>query len=69
MSRYELTDFEWPVVEATLADKPRGVACVDNQRVLNGIFSVLHRHARRKARLKPPRHARTRGYPNLAPSQ
>ena len=32
MARFDLTDFEWSVI------KPRGVARVDDRRVLNGIF-------------------------------
>lgn len=41
MSRYDLTDFEWRVIEPLLPNKPRGVARVDDRRVLNGIFWVL----------------------------
>ena len=41
MSRYELTDFEWHVIEPLLPNKPRGVARVDGRRVLNGIFWIL----------------------------
>ena len=41
MSRYDLTDFEWRVVEPLLPNKPRGVPRVDDRRVLNGIFGVL----------------------------
>jgi len=37
MSRYDLTDFEWRVIEPLLANKPRGVPRVDDRRVLNGI--------------------------------
>jgi transposase len=39
MSRYDLTDFEWRVIEPLLRNKPRGVPRVDDRRVLNGIFS------------------------------
>jgi transposase len=39
MSRYDLTDFEWHVIEPLLRNKPRGVPRVDDRRVLNGIFS------------------------------
>lgn len=28
MSRYDLTDFEWRVIEPLLPNKPRGVPCV-----------------------------------------
>jgi transposase len=41
MSRYDLSDFEWRVIEPLLPNKPRGVPRVDNRRVLNGIFWVL----------------------------
>lgn len=34
MSRYDLTDFEWRVIEPLLPNKPH----VDDRRVLNGIF-------------------------------
>jgi transposase len=39
MSRYDLTDFEWRVIEPLLPNKPRGVPRVDDRRVLNGIIS------------------------------
>jgi transposase len=41
MSRYDLTDFEWRVIEPLLPNKPRGVPRVDDRRLLNGIFWVL----------------------------
>jgi transposase len=41
MSQYDLTDFEWRVIEPLLPNKPRGVPPVDDRRVLNGIFWVL----------------------------
>jgi transposase len=41
MSRYDLTEFEWRVIEPLLPHKPRGVPRVDDRRVLNGIFWVL----------------------------
>jgi transposase len=41
MSQYDLTDFEWRVIEPLLPNKPRGVPRVDDRRVLNGIFWVL----------------------------
>jgi transposase len=41
MSQYDLTDFEWRVIEPLLPTKPRGVSRVDDRRVLNGIFWVL----------------------------
>jgi transposase len=41
MSRYDVPDFEWRVIDPLLPNKPRGVRCVDHRRVLNGIFRVL----------------------------
>src|SRR4029453_5699598 len=41
MSQYDLTDFQWRVIEPLLPNKPRGVPRVDDRRVLNGIFWVL----------------------------
>ena len=40
MQGYELTDFEWGVIQPWLPNKPRGVPRVDDRRVLNGIFWV-----------------------------
>lgn len=48
MSRYDLTDFEWRVIEPLLPNKPRGVPRVDDRRVLNGIFWVLRSGAPRR---------------------
>jgi hypothetical protein len=39
--RYELTDYEWTAIKPMLPNKPRGVARVNDRRVLNGIFWVL----------------------------
>ena len=36
MARFDLTDFEWSVIQPLLPNKPRGVARVDDRRVLNG---------------------------------
>ena len=36
--RYEITDFEWSIIQPLLPNKPRGVPRVDDRRVLNGIF-------------------------------
>lgn len=41
MSRYDLSDFEWSVIQPILPQKSRGVPRVDDRRVLNGIFWVL----------------------------
>ncbi|MBV8488746.1 MAG: IS5 family transposase, partial [Planctomycetaceae bacterium] len=38
MARFDLTDFEWSVIEPLLPNKVRGVERVDDRRVLNGIF-------------------------------
>ena len=48
--RYELTDFEWSIIEPLLPNKPRGVPRVDDRRVLSGIYwrlrIALGRHPR-----------------------
>lgn len=41
MSRYDMSEFEWRIMQPLLPSKPRGVARVDDRRVLNGIFWVL----------------------------
>ena len=41
MSRYDLTDFEWRVIEPLLPNKPRGVPRVNDRRGLNGFFWVF----------------------------
>ena len=38
LRRYELTDAEWMIIDPLLPRKSRGVARVDDRRVLNGIF-------------------------------
>ena len=38
MGRFDLTDFEWSVIQPLLPTKVRGVKRVDDRRVLNGIF-------------------------------
>jgi len=43
MSRYDLTDVEWRVIEPLLQQAARGVPRVDDRRVLNGIFWVCGR--------------------------
>ncbi len=37
----DLTEAQWRLIEPLLPNKPRGVARVDDRRVLNGIFYVL----------------------------
>jgi transposase len=39
--RHDLTDAEWAVIAPLLPNKPRGVARVDDRRVLSGIFYIL----------------------------
>ena len=41
MGRFDLTDFEWSVIAPLLPNKVRGVARVDDRRVLNGLFLRL----------------------------
>jgi transposase len=41
MTPYDLTEFEWSVIQPLLPNKPRGVPRVDDRKVLNGIFWVL----------------------------
>ena len=36
--RYELSDFEWSIIQPLLPNKPCGVPRVDDRRVLNGIY-------------------------------
>ena len=38
MARYDLSDAEWTIIGPLLPNKSRGVARVDDRRVLNGIF-------------------------------
>lgn len=46
MGRYDLTDKEWEAIKPHLPNKVRGVARVDDRRVLNGIFWILRSGAR-----------------------
>ena len=41
MARFDLSDAEWRIIAPLLPNKPRGVARVDDQRVLDGIFYIL----------------------------
>lgn len=38
MTRYDLSEAGWRLIEPLLPNKRRGVARVDDRRVLNGIF-------------------------------
>ena len=38
--RYELSNYEWGVINPMLPNKPRGVPRVDDRRILNGIFWI-----------------------------
>jgi hypothetical protein len=56
MARFDLTDFEWSVIQPLLPNKPRGVPRVDDRRVLNGIvLAAAHRRAlgRHSGALRP----------------
>jgi transposase len=57
--RYELTDHEWSAIKPMLPNKPRGVARVNDRRVLNGIFWVLRSGAPWRGRRIFPETART----------
>lgn len=46
MARFDLSDKEWSLIRPLLPNKPRGVARVDDRRVINGIFYVLRTGAR-----------------------
>ena len=39
--RYELSDYEWGVINLMLPNKSRGVMRVDDRRILNGRFLIL----------------------------
>ena len=41
MARFDLTDFEWSVIQPSLPNKPRGVPRVDDRRVLERDFLAL----------------------------
>ena len=36
--QYELTDFEWSIIQPLLPNKPHGVPCADDRTVINGIY-------------------------------
>jgi transposase len=41
MARYDLSEAEWRLIAPLLPNKRRGLARVDDRRVINGIFYVL----------------------------
>lgn len=41
MGRYGLSEAEWRLIQPLLPNKPRGVARLDDRRVINGVFYVL----------------------------
>ena len=48
MGRYDLTDFEWSIIQPLLPNKPRGVPRVDDRREGEKFTSaILPRYARR----------------------
>ena len=47
MARFDLTDFEWSVIQPLLPQKSLGVKPVDDRKVLNGIFWRLRTGAPR----------------------
>jgi len=36
--RYELTGFQWPIIQPLPSNKPRGVPRAADRQVLNGIY-------------------------------
>ncbi len=59
MTRRDLSDVEWSIIEPSLPNTSRGVPRVDDRRILNGIFwrfrtgSPFAGHSRR---LRTPHH-------------
>jgi transposase len=51
MARFDLTDFEWSVISPLPPNKPRGVARVDDRRVLDPRASA--RRQRQKKTIDP----------------
>ena len=41
IGRHDVSDKEWSVIAPLLPNKPRGVARVDDRRVISGIFYIL----------------------------
>jgi hypothetical protein len=64
--RYELSDFEWSIIQPLLPNKPRGVARRDDGEVLNGIYWRLRTGAPWSGRPRPAPIAYDAGA-NLAP--
>lgn len=54
MARFDLTDFEWSVIQPLLPTKVRGKKRVDDRRVLNGIFWRLRTGAPKQLPSKKP---------------
>jgi transposase len=44
--RHDLSEKEWSAIAPLLPSKPRGVARVDDRRVISGIFYILRTVAR-----------------------
>jgi hypothetical protein len=61
--RYELTDHEWTAIKPMLPNKPRGVARVNDRRVLNGTRVGLG--AERALATELPTMSRSRSYTGL----
>src|SRR5919204_5508797 len=64
--RYDLTDFEWSVIEPVLPMDRRGPKPRENRRVLNGIFCADRRPVARSARALPALHERIQPLQSLA---
>ena len=55
MARFDLTDFEWSIIEPLLPRKSRGVPRVDDRRVINGmLFKAKTGVAWRDLPMAPP---------------
>ena len=69
LRRYELSDFEWSIIEPLLPNKPRGVPRSSDRKVLNGIYWRLRTGSPSGA---DPATARSHGKlahrPSLSPS-
>ena len=52
--RYELTDFEWSIIQPLLPNKPRGKPRVDDRKVLNGIYWRLRTGSPSSRPCRPP---------------